>query len=305
MLSNINLADIRSFVLITQLGNFTKAAEALNVSRSHVSRQISQLEAQMGVTLLLRTTRTLKLTDAGKVFFQRCEQALNDIDQALIAAVDNVDQIRGLIKVNSVGGYLGEEIIAQIVTEFMKQHPNVAIQLEFSSHRVDLVEEQFDIAFRMGKLEDSGFIARKLIEVKMGTLASPDYLTSKPKIAHPKELMHHQCLTGSVKKWNFMNVKSGQHVEVPLTGHLQCKNGRVLVKGALHGNGIIRVPHLYCLNELEKGELVEVFDDWKVPSVDFSALYHRDRYQPKRLKLFIEFVTHYFEHKLTNKEFTQ
>ncbi|KOO11345.1 LysR family transcriptional regulator, partial [Vibrio xuii] len=151
----MNLADIRSFVLIIQLGNFTKAAEALNVSRSHVSRQISQLEAQMGVTLLLRTTRTLKLTDAGKVFFQRCEQALNDIDQALLAAVDNVDQIRGLIKVNSVGGYLGEEIIAPIATEFMKQHPNVAIQLEFSSHRVDLVEEQFDIAFRMGKLEDS------------------------------------------------------------------------------------------------------------------------------------------------------
>lgn len=150
MLNKVNLADIRSFVLIAQLGNFTKAAEALSVSRSHVSRQISGLEAQMGVTLLNRTTRTLRLTHAGERFYHDCEKALRDIDQALIAAVDDTQEIRGVIRVNCVGGYIGEDIIAKYVCEFMQQYPNVSIDLDFSSPRIDLIEDQFDVAFRMG-----------------------------------------------------------------------------------------------------------------------------------------------------------
>ncbi|WP_159737792.1 LysR family transcriptional regulator [Vibrio atypicus] len=295
MLNQINLADIRSFVLIAQLGNFTKAAEALDVSRSHVSRQISQLEKQMGVTLLIRTTRMLKLTEAGKAFYIQCEKALNEIDQALIAAVEDIEVLQGEIKINCVGGYLGEELIAQVASEFMHQHPQVTVNLDFSSHRVDLIEDDFDIAFRMGKLDDAGFIARKLMRVDMGTLASPNYLNQFPSIEHPKQLNNHQCLTGSVKRWSFEHCSTKQTFDASISGHLQCKNGRVLVKGALNGNGIIRVPTIYCQQEIDEGQLVEVFKEWRVPSVDFSMIYHRDRYQPKRLKLFIEFVKTYFE----------
>lgn len=295
MLNQINLADIRSFVLIAQLGNFTKAAEALDVSRSHVSRQISQLEKQMGVTLLMRTTRMLKLTDAGKTFYQQCEKALNDIDQALLTAVEDIEVLQGELKINCVGGYLGEEVIAQVASDFMRLHPQITINLDFSSHRVDLIEDEFDIAFRMGKLEDAGFIARKLMNIEMGTLASPDYLARNESLSHPKQLNSHQCLTGSVKRWSFEHTSLQQSYDVHVNGHLQCKNGRVLLKGALDGNGIIRVPVIYCQQEIKQGALKEVFTDWRVPSVDFSMIYHRDRYQPKRLKLFIEFVKQYFE----------
>lgn len=295
MLNQINLADIRSFVLIAQLGNFTKAAEALDVSRSHVSRQISQLEKQMGVTLLMRTTRMLKLTDAGKTFYQQCEKALNDIDQALLTAVEDIEVLQGELKINCVGGYLGEEVIAQVASDFMRLHPQITINLDFSSHRVDLIEDEFDIAFRMGKLEDAGFIARKLMNIEMGTLASPNYLARNESLSHPKQLNSHQCLTGSVKRWSFEHTSLQQSYDVHVNGHLQCKNGRVLLKGALDGNGIIRVPVIYCQQEIKQGALKEVFTDWRVPSVDFSMIYHRDRYQPKRLKLFIEFVKQYFE----------
>ncbi|MFB9216355.1 LysR family transcriptional regulator [Vibrio sinaloensis] len=297
MLNQINLADIRSFVLIAQLGNFTKAAEALDVSRSHVSRQISQLEKQMGVTLLMRTTRMLKLTDAGKTFYQQCEKALNDIDQALLTAVEDIEVLQGELKINCVGGYLGEEVIAQVASDFMRLHPQITINLDFSSHRVDLIEDEFDIAFRMGKLEDAGFIARKLMNIEMGTLASPDYLARNESLSHPKQLNSHQCLTGSVKRWSFEHTSLQQSYDVHVNGHLQCKNGRVLLKGALDGNGIIRVPVIYCQPEIKQGTLKEVFTDWRVPSVDFSMIYHRDRYQPKRLKLFIEFVKQYFERR--------
>ncbi|MGD8171742.1 LysR family transcriptional regulator [Vibrio sp. TRT 21S02] len=295
MLNQVNLSDIRSFVFIAQLGNFTKAAEALSVSRSHVSRQISSLEAQMGVTLLIRTTRTLKLTEAGKAFYQQCEQALHSIDQALLAAVDDIEAIRGEIRINCVGGYLGEELIAQIATDFMELHPDVSIFLDFSSHRIDLIEDDFDIAFRMGKLEDAGFVARKIMDVQISTLASPTYLKQQGRPTHPRDLTQHHCLTGSVTRWSFVSNDNGEKVDVPIKGRLQCKNGRVLVKGALTNNGIIRVPTIYCTEEMAQGQLEEVFTQWHIPHVEFSAIYHKDRYQPKRLRAFIDFAKAQFD----------
>ncbi|WP_299691689.1 LysR family transcriptional regulator [uncultured Vibrio sp.] len=296
MLNQINLSDIRSFVLIARLGNFTKAAQELDVSRSHVSRQVSSLEKQMGVTLFIRTTRTLRLTHAGQDLYAKCEQALDNIDQALIAAIDDVEEVRGDIKVNCVGGYLGEVIIAELVNEFMLLYPDISISLDFSSHRVDLIEDAFDIAFRMGSIEDAGFIARKLLDIEMGTLASPEYFARKGKPNHPKDLIHHDCLTGSVRKWIFQALdETNNKVDVHVTGRLQCKNGRVLVQGAKSGNGIIRVPIIYCLQELNDGQLEQVFDEWIVPKVDFSVIYHRDRYQPRRIRTFIDFVKSRFE----------
>lgn len=290
MINQINLTDIRSFVLIARLGNFTKAANTLEVSRSHVSRQISSLEKQMGVTLLIRTTRTLRLTDAGKRFYNQCEQALHTIDQALLSAVDEIEKVQGEIKVNCVGGYLGEVFIADMINQFIQQYPDVSISLDFSSHRVDLIEEEFDIAFRMGALEDSGFVAKKLLDIKMLTLASPTYLAKKGRPQHPKQLQNHQCLTGSVRKWHFQSLAGNAHYEIIVKGNLQCKNGRVLVAGAIAGNGIIRVPEIYCTEEIATGQLQSVFQEWLIASVDFSAIYHKDRYQPKRLRKFIEFI---------------
>lgn len=295
--TQINLADIRSFVLIAQLGNFTKAAEALGVSKSHISRQMSSLEHQMGVTLLLRTTRTLKLTEAGKSLYAQCETALHRIDQAVLSVVDDVEDVRGEIRINCVGGYLGEEIIADLVCQFLSAFPQVNIDLDFSSHRVDLISEEFDIAFRMGKLDDSNFVARKLIDIKMGTYASPLYLETYGELLHPQDLDNHICVTGTVTRWSFQHRVTKQTVDYNVRGQLRCKNGRVMLKAALAGNGIIRVPTLYCQREIKDGQLTEVFHDWEVPSIEFSALYHRDRYQPKRLRTFIEFTTQYFRQR--------
>lgn len=308
MLNHINLPDIRSFVLIAQLGNFTKAAEALAVSRSHVSRQVSNLEQKMGVTLFIRTTRTLRLTESGQNFYIQCEEALNRIDQALLAAVDDTEKVQGSIRINCVGGYLGEEIIAPMVCRFIQQYPDIDVSLDFSSHRVDLIEDAFDVAFRMGNLEDSGFIAKKLMDIEMGTLASNDYLKQHGRPSHPRELNQHHCLVGSVTKWRFESKSSLQiqdnsqtkdhqrpHADVQINGQLQCKNGRVLVQGAMAGIGIIRVPRIYCRPQLEAGELEEVFEEWVIPSVPFSAIYHKDKYQPRRLRTFVDFMKQAFE----------
>lgn len=296
MINKINLSDVRSFVLIAQLGNFTKAAEALAVSRSHVSRQISALETQMGVTLFVRTTRTLRLTEAGTHFFTQCETALNKIDQALIATVDDAKAVRGSIRVNCVGGYIGEEIIAKYISQFMQQYPDIDISLDFSSHRIDLIEDEFDISFRMGKLEDAGFIAKKLMDIKMTTLASPDYIKKYGELNHPKELTQHRCLTGSVKKWSYQHINDiNKNIDVQVEGRFTCKNGKALVQNALNGNGIIRVPLMYCNDDVNNGRLIQILPDWEIPDVALSSIYHRDKYQPTRLRTFIEFVKSKFE----------
>lgn len=299
MLHQTNLSDIRTFVLIAQLGNFTKAAEALSVSRSHVSRQISALEAQMGVTLLVRTTRTLRLTQAGERFYQQCEKALNEIDQALIAAMDDTQDIRGLIRVNCVGGYIGEQMIAPYVADFMARYPDVRVNLDFSSHRIDLIEDEFDIAFRMGPLEDAGFIARPLMNIEIVTLASPAYIQRSGAPDHPRELARHRCLTGSVRRWSFQSVKNPeQPLEVTVEGHLESKNGQALIAGALAGNGIIRVPLMYCQKAVDEGRLVVLLSDWEIPPVPFSAIYHKDQYPPRRLRHFIDFIRQAFDRSL-------
>ncbi|GEA51390.1 LysR family transcriptional regulator [Vibrio inusitatus NBRC 102082] len=295
MLNKVNLAEIRSFVLIAQLGNFTRAAEALKVSRSHISRQMTQLESDLGVTLLVRTTRTLKLTQAGQKLFEQCQIALGHIDQALLSAIDDVEEVRGHIAVNCVGGVLGEDILVPMINEFMSLYPHVHVSLDFSSNRVDLIQDEFDIAFRMGTLQDASFVARKLLDIDMVTLACPKYLEQHDVIAHPKQLEKHRCLTGSVNRWSFVHNDTNETYEVNISGNLQCKNGRALVNGALLGNGVIRVPLLYCQNEVEDKRLQQVFSDWHIPSVDFSMIYHKDRFRPARLVRLIEFIYHKFE----------
>ncbi|GMQ48276.1 LysR family transcriptional regulator [Vibrio sp. 10N] len=293
--SAINLLDVRAFVLVANLGNFTKAAEALGVSRSHVSRQIQSLEKQMGVSLIIRTTRSMKLTAAGAMFLSSCDQALNCIDKAVHTAVDDIETIRGNIKINCVGGYIGEEMVAEFVASFLQANPNVTIELDFSSHRVDLLEEEFDLAIRMGALADASYVARKLTTIEMQTLASPSYLASSPLLTHPKHLKSHRCITGSVTKWRFEHVDTNESVEVPVDGTLSCKNGRVLINAAKQGLGLIRVPRIYCESEIQRGQLVPVFSEWRVSDVPLSIIYHKDKFQPNRIRACINHLIDAFD----------
>ncbi|CAH0527407.1 LysR family transcriptional regulator [Vibrio hippocampi] len=294
MLNDVNLSDIRSFVLIAQLGNFTKAAEALNVSRSHVSRQISALEAQIGVSLLTRTTRSLKLTYAGERFYKQCETALMQVEQALIAAIDDTENVQGHIRVNSVGGPLGEDVVADYIAKFMQQNKHITVELDFSSPRIDLIEDHFDVAFRMGELADANFIGKHLRDIEMVTLTSPEYIAAYGEPEHPKDLLAHRILRGSVTRWSYQNITSDEKQEVAVTAHLVCKNGRALIAGAVAGNGIIRVPMMYCRQEIEQGLLVPVMEQWQITPVPFYAIYHRDKYQPKRQQAFIQFMQDQF-----------
>ena len=299
MKKQVSLADIRTFVVLAEQGSFTKAGEKLACSRSHISKQLAQLESSLGVSLLIRTTRTQHLTPQGEAFYERCKQSLNGISHAVDRVLESADSLAGNIRINCVGGYIAEEIIASLVSDFMVQHPDINIELDFSSRRVDLISGEFDFVFRMGELADSSLIARRLTDIKINTYVSPKYLVKSGKPNEPKDLLGHRCIAGSLKNWTFINSDNNKKVEVTVMGNLTCKSGRVMVSSAISGNGIIRVPELYCKTELEQGLLVPVFEQWQVESTPFYLVYLQDKHQPLRLKAFKDYVVEHFSRYLT------
>lgn len=296
MLEQLPLADIRAFVMTAEAGSFTRAALTLGVSRSQVSKQVTALEAALGVTLMVRSTRSLRLTQSGNLLHEQCRGALGNMAQAVALAREERDAMCGRIRLNSVGGPVGECLLAPAVHAFMQAWPQIEVELDFSSHRVDLIRDDFDIALRMGPLEDAEFVARPLIRLPFVVVASPQYLAHHGWPQQPRDLTKHHCLTGSVTRWSFTATDvSASPCDIEVGGHLQCRNGHVLVSGALAGNGIIRVPRLYCDHAIASGELVQILHEWKIPEVPVSLIYHRERHRPSRMVRLIEHLITWFD----------
>ena len=173
--------------------------------------------------------------------------------------------------------------------------------LDFSSRRVDLVSGEFDFVFRMGELTDSALIARKLADIKVGTFASPEYIDTYGSPNEPKDLSLHKCISGSMRNWSFINAQTNTKQELTVKGDLECKNGRVMLQSAMLGNGIIRVPEIYCANEVQEGRLVPIFKDWQPNPTPFYLVYLQDKHQPLRITAFKDFVIARFsEYFLSN-----
>ena len=291
MSNNLKLEDIKSFVTIGNYGSFTKAAQALGVSRGHLSKQLKNLESELSVQLVIRTTRSLSLTADGHKFYRRCKEALGGIAGAVEEVLDNSEEMKGKILINCVGGIIGEDIIAPLLADFAALHREVELEIDFNSSRVDLVKDKYDLIVRLGKLEDSEFMARGLGFACMSVLASKDYLSSAPALDCPKDLKKHNCLTGSISTWSFTNRKNQKTIkEVSVSGKYSCKNGRALKNAALKGLGVVRLPEVYCREAVASGVLVEVLDKWAPYRVPIHLLYYDKQYMPARLKGLVDFL---------------
>ncbi len=300
MKKEINYSDIKSFLVLVEERSFTKAADKLLCSRSQVSKQLSQLEASLGVSLLVRTTRTQHLTPSGELFYEQCKRSFNSIEYAIDRTMETATKLSGEIKINCVGGYIGENIVGPLIADFMQAYPEINVVLDFSSRRVDLIAGEFDFVFRMGELTDSSLIARKLTELRIGTYASPEYIKQYGQPQTPKDLTSHKCIAGSMNTWTLINNDTKEIQEVIVKGDLECKNGKVMLYSALRGNGIIRVPEVYCNTELNEGSLVPIFKQWRPRPTPLYLVYIQDKHQPVRIKAFKEFVFKNFNNYLLN-----
>jgi DNA-binding transcriptional LysR family regulator len=288
---------LTAFLTVVSQGSFTKAAEQLGLSKARVSQQVSLLEQQLGVTLLHRSTRRLLLTDVGEEFFAESQRASALLLQAESRITEDHDSIAGRIRFNSVGGIWAECHLAPAISAFMQQYPDIEVNLDYSSNRVDLLAENYDLVLRMGELEDSNLIARKLLTANTLVVASPMYFEKYGRPTTPEQLHKHRCLCGSINKWQFTHQVSGDRAEVLVSGTLTSPNGYMLRRAALDDLGIVRLNSWYLEEDLAAGNLIPAFDDWVIPSTPVSLVYRKVQYQSKRIRLLVEFLVDYFANR--------
>ena len=287
-MNTINLKAIQCLVALADHKTYSKAALALDCSKGFVSQQIQWLERHYQTQLVLRTTRQVSLTPHGVAFAAECREGLRHVRAAEEDLLLQQTQLSGDIRVASVGGMFGERYVAPKVLAFMAHNPGVKIDLDFSSNQVDLLQDGFDLAVRLGPLEDSSLIARPWMTYRPLLVASPDYLAERPELKHPKDLSQHQLITGSVRQWIFHRKRS-QFTHTP-DAALHCGSGAVMIQAAKAGVGIAFLPDIYITEELKTGNLVQVLPDWMERTSPAQLIYPPSRYRLKRVQALVEFL---------------
>lgn len=280
-----SLRGIVEFVTAAELGSFSAAARRLGVSVAHVSRLVAALERDLGVQLLMRTSRTSSLTEQGHDFHRRCRGILEALGEARDAA-RTAQAISGRIRI-SMGGHFAETVLTPLLADFMALHPGVSIELEMTSRNVRLVEEDFDLAVRAGPLAPSSLIARRLIGFPLVTLAAPGLHAEG--LRHPRDLDPGTCLALGDRPWRFARL--GENVTIVPEGRVRTNSGTLLVRGAVAGLGVIQVPSYYGAEEVEAGRLVRLLPEWSVGGeFEFFVVYPEQRHVPSRLRALIDFL---------------
>jgi DNA-binding transcriptional LysR family regulator len=267
------LQELQIFVRAAESGSFSRAGRELGLSQPSVSRIIGELEARLGVTLLLRSTRRITITDAGSLFLDRAREILADIEDAEDAA-RGLDSLRGTIRVVIPIVYGTREIIPRLA-KFLAMHPLLRVELSVADQRQDLVAEGADLAIRTGDLEDSAFGARKLATLTRMLVASPAYLAARGTPKTPADLASHDCIFGPGNfgraSWSFRHGDS--EISVDLSGRICTNSGPAMLASALAGLGIAMMSTVMTGDELSAGRLVPLLRNYNLPSIDVHAVF--------------------------------
>lgn len=287
------LEAMRVFVEVARQGSFTTAADQLSLSRSVVSKQVAQLERHFDARLMHRTTRQLRLTEAGQLMLERAEHLLAEVDG--LAGTLREDRVAssGRIRLSAPLAF-GARCMGELLAEYHARHPAVRIELALSDRRVDLVAEGFDLALRIGELEDSSLIARRLGSLRLILCASPAYLARRGTPGHPRELNRHDGLHYSLARHG-QEWRLGEQ-RVRARSVLQANNGEVLRDAAIAGMGITLQPDFMLREALANGELVTLLDDWPLPTLRLHGVYP-DRTQPQRVHRLLDSCEAFFNER--------
>lgn len=278
-----SLQGIVAFVKAAEAGSFSRAAQQLGVSKSHISKAIHQLEQELGVSLFLRSTRKIQLTNLGERYLETCQHAFENLDTAKQEILDMSETPRGTLRV-TLAGIFGEEYVAPVLIEMVKKYPDLRVELDFSSRVVDLIEEKFDVAVRIGHLQDSSLIAQKIASRVEYIVCSKSYLAHAPPLKEPADLAMHNCI-GEKLTWSFK--KRGKPLRVSVGGNFKSNNPRVLQKAALAGVGVARLPGSYAFEEIRKGRLVSVLENYGEGKKDIWIVTPTRRSHNINVKMFI------------------
>lgn len=280
-----NWEGVSEFVAVAEAESFTAAAKRLGISTAQVSRQIGALEARLAVKLFYRTTRKVTITDTGQIYYNHCRQVLDGLAEAERAISDLHQTPKGRLNLTAPVTY-GENKIAPLVNDFILRYPDLEVNLTLSNQRLDLVAESYDLAIRLGELEDSTMMAKRLASRSHYVCASPNYLAAHGVPHTLSELDQHNCLQGTLDYWRFQEEGKSRHIRVK--GNLRCNSGWALVDAALKGAGIIHLPDYYVHVHLDAGRLVPILNQFRAPDDGIWAIYPHNRHLSPKVRLLLD-----------------
>lgn len=287
-----DLNDMVIFAKVVQAGGFTSAADVLGLPKSNVSRRVARLEESLGIRLLERTTRKIRVTEIGRIYYQHCLRIIEESEHADLSVQAMLAEPRGVLKV-SASVATGQQLLAPILSDFLSRYPHIQLDLELSNRRVDLIEEGVDVAIRVGALSDSRLVSRRLGKSQHYFYASDSYLKQHGPVHTLEELTSHRLLIMSdmLNTHNELSViteQDQQPKKLTVTPYCRVNDFQTLHQLATSGAGIALLPHYLCQNQDRC--LPRVLPQWCCLAVDFSAVYPSHRGATPKLRVFLDFI---------------
>lgn len=290
------LTAMNMFVRVVETGSFSAVARELNSTQPTVSKNIAELESWLGAKLLNRSTRSLRLTETGSDYYEKCVAILQDVEEAEQTVGQLQTQPKGLVRISTVVAF-GRLHIVPRLAGFFATYPEIKVDVRLNDRVVDLVEEGIDVAFRMGTLVDSTLIAKNLCSSPMVTVASPGYLENAGTPAHPRDLKNHNYLVytdiGKTNETKFL--EDGSPFIVRVEGNMQTNNTEALRTALLSGLGISRMPRWLVGDAIADGRLITVLDDFQPDPLNIYAIYPPGRHLPSKVRCFIDYFAQEFK----------
>ncbi len=283
-----NWEGVCEFVAVAEAESFTAAAKRLGISTAQVSRQVSALETRLSAKLFYRTTRRVAVTEVGNIYYQHCRQLLDGLDEAERAITNLQSTPTGKLKITAPTTY-GERTIVPLINNFVAKYPELDVWLRLTNQTLDLIDEGYDLAIRLGKLDDSSMMAKRLASRTRYVCASPDYLSTHGVPHSLSELEQHNCLQGTLDYWLFQ--ENGKARNIKITGNIRCNSGRALVDAALKGIGIVQLPDYYVSHFIESGQLVSLLEHLREPDEGVWALYPHNRHLSPKVRMLIDYLS--------------
>lgn len=288
------LESMSHFVAVVETGSITAAADRLELTVAAVSKRLKLLEADLGVRLLTRNTRQLALTEAGHYYYQHCreiQEEVSRVDQHLLAMQG---RLSGSLRINMPMTY-GKLRLSKWLIRFLQEYPDIHLTAHLDDAYTDAASGDYDVVIRIGVLEDSRLVARKLENVYLMPVAAPAYLQQHGTPQTPAELAQHQCLhytnVSHREGWMFYDPSGAAH-NVQIRGQLCANNGEILKQAAIAGMGIVLLPDFELIDSLENGELVRILPDYSAQMVSVYAVYPSRQFLPEKTRVLVEFLIH-------------
>lgn len=291
-----DLNDMMVFLNVAEQGSFTGAANKIGLPKSNISRKITRLEETLTVKLIERSTRSMHLTEIGQVYFQHCQRIFEEMQSAQQCVENLVSVPKGKIKLcTSVGA--GQGLLAKPLAKFSQQYPDIELDLKLINRRVDIVEEGFDLAVRVGESPDSSLISKKLVTIRLALFATPRYLQQHQSIETLQQLSKHQCLFMSSlnDKAIWPLYYEGKQHDFSFTPQIRADDFNVLKTMVMSDCGIGLFPEYLCYEELQQGKLVRVLPNWQGRTIDIYAIYASRKGVTPKIRALLDFFSTAFK----------